>query len=136
MTNPGGPTHMESPSAPPELTPEFLYLLSGDADDFAAATADLRAVDIAEALNHLPVEAAARVVGALPFELAVQLFDEPELERRGEIVEELQVAVAAPLVDALSADQQVELYRELSPDGARPPAAVPQGAAPARRSGR
>jgi magnesium transporter len=108
---------MESPSAPPDLTPEFLYLLSGDADDFAAATADLRAVDIAEALNHLPVEAASRVVGALPFELAVQLFDEPELERRGDIVEQLQVGVAAPLVDALSADQQVELYRELSAEG-------------------
>jgi magnesium transporter len=106
-----------SPSAPPELTPELLYLLSGDADDFAAATADLRAADIAEALNHLPVEAAGRVVSALPFELAVQLFDEPELGRRGEIVEQLSVAVAAPLVDALSADQQVELYREWSPDG-------------------
>jgi magnesium transporter len=108
---------MESPSAPPGLTPEFLYLLSGDTDDFAAATADLRAVDIAEALNHLPVEAASRVVGALPFELAVQLFDEPELERRGEIVEQLHVGVAAPLVDALSADQQVELYRALPDEG-------------------
>lgn len=108
---------MESPSAPPELTPELLYLLSADEDDFAAAIADLRAVDIAEPLNHLPVEAAARVVAALPFELTVQLFDEPELERRGEIFEELQIPLAAPLVDRLSADQQVELYRELSPDG-------------------
>jgi len=63
------------------------------------------------------VEAAGRVVSALPFELAVQLFDEPELGRRGEIVEQLSVAVAAPLVDALSADQQVELYREWSPEG-------------------
>ncbi len=107
---------MDTPSAPPELTPELLYLLSGDEDDFAAATADLRAVDIAEALNHLPVEAAAHVVAALPFTLSVQLFDEPELERRGEIVEQLQVAIAAPLVDALSADQQVELYREMSPE--------------------
>lgn len=108
---------METPAAPPELTPEYLYLLSGDADDFAAAVEDLRAADIAEPLNHLPVEAAAKVVAALPFALAVQLFDEPELERRGEIVEELQVAIASPLIDALSADQQVELYRELSVDG-------------------
>ncbi len=100
-----------------EITPELLYLLSGDAEDFAAAIADLRAVELAEALNHLPVEAAARVVTALPFERVVQLFDEPELERRGPIFEELQVAVAAPLADALSADQQVELYRELTPEG-------------------
>jgi magnesium transporter len=108
---------METPSAPPELTPELLYLLSGDADDFAAAIADMRAVDLAEALNHLPADAAARVVSAVPFELIVQLFDEPELEKRGEIFEQLQVPVAAPLVDALAADQQVELYRELSPEG-------------------
>jgi len=74
---------METPPSAPELTPEYLYLLSGDADDFAAAVEDLRAADIAEPLNHLPVEAAAKVVGALPFALAVQLFDEPELERRG-----------------------------------------------------
>ena len=108
---------METLPSAPELTPEYLYLLSGDADDFAAAVEDLRAADIAEPLNHLPVEAAAKVVAALPFTLAVQLFDEPELERRGDIVEELQVPVAAPLVDALSADQQVELYREMSAEG-------------------
>ncbi|HEY4320182.1 MAG TPA: magnesium transporter [Gemmatimonadales bacterium] len=104
------------PATPEQLTPEFLYLLSGDAEDFAAAVQDLRAADIAEALNHLPAEAAARVVTALPFELAVQLFDEPELEHRGDIVAEMQVAVVGPLIDALSADQQVELYRELTPD--------------------
>ena len=108
---------MEAPSAPPELTPELLYLLSGDADDFAAAIADIRAVDLAEALNHLPIEAAAKVVHAVPFELVVQLFDEPELEHRGAIFEQLQVPVAAPLVEALAADQQVELYRELTPEG-------------------
>ena len=108
---------MDTSAAPPELTPEYLYLLSGETDDFAAAVAELRAADIAEPLNHLPVAAAAKVVGALPFALAVQLFDEPELERRGDIVEELQVAISAPLIDALSADQQVELYREMSVDG-------------------
>ncbi len=103
-------------TAPPGLTPEFLYLLSGDADDFAAATADLRAADIAEALNGLPLEAAVKVVTALPFQLAVQLFDEPELERRGEIFESLDIEKAASVVEALSADQEVELYRELSPE--------------------
>jgi magnesium transporter len=108
---------METEPSAPELTPEYLYLLSGDAEDFAAAVEDLRAADIAEPLNHLPVEAAAKVLAALPFTLAVQLFDEPELERRGEIVEEVPVPIAAPLVDALSADQQVELYREMSPEG-------------------
>jgi magnesium transporter len=108
---------MDTAEAPAELTPEYLYLLSGDADDFAAAVADLRAADLAVPLNQLPVEAAAKVLAALPFALAVQLFDEPELVHRGAIVEQLAIPVAAPLLDALSADQQVELYREMSPEG-------------------
>jgi len=88
-------------TAPPGITPEFLYLLSGDAEDLAAAVADLRAVDVAEAVNTLPVEAAVKVAGALPYQLLIQLFDEPELERRGEILEGLDVGVAGPLVNAL-----------------------------------
>lgn len=104
-------------SVPPGLTPEFLYLLSGDEDDFAAASADLRPVDIVEAVNDLPLEAAVRVVAALPFDRAVQVLDEPELERRGEIFEALDETISATLLEALSADQQVDLYGELSDDG-------------------
>ncbi|MES2305448.1 MAG: magnesium transporter [Gemmatimonadota bacterium] len=104
-------------SVPPGLTPEFLYLLSGDEEDFVAACADLRPVDLAEAVNALPLEAAVRVVGALPFHRAVQVLDEPELERRGEIFEALDESTSAALLDGLSADQQVDLYRELSDAG-------------------
>jgi magnesium transporter len=101
-------------SAPP--SPELLYLLSGDEDDFQAACADFLPADIAEALNELPLEAAARVVGALPFHRAVQVFDEPQLQRRGEIVAQLDPARAIPLIEAMSSDQQVELFRELDSD--------------------
>jgi magnesium transporter len=97
-------------------SPELLYLLSADEEDFQAACADLLPADIAEALNELPVEAAARIVAALPFHRGVQLLDEPELERRGEIFVQLQQAQAVPLLEAMSADQQVELFRELGDD--------------------
>ena len=66
---------------PSPATPELLYLLAGDEEDFLEACADLRPADIAEALNELPEEAAARIVAALPFHRAVEVFDEPELER-------------------------------------------------------
>lgn len=102
---------------PPQSTapsPELLYLLSADDEDFQAACADLLPADIAEALNALPVEAAARIVAALPFHRAVQLLDEPELERRGDIFEHVGQEQAAPLLEAMSSDQQVELFRELS----------------------
>ena len=102
---------MPTPPAPP--SPELLYLLAGDEEDLLAACENLLPADVAEALNKLPVEAAARVVSALPFDLAVQLLDEPELDRRGDIFELLDERRAVPLIEALSSDQQVELYREL-----------------------
>jgi len=101
------------PTRPEQPSPELLYLLAGDEEDFIAASADLLPADIAEALNDLPPEGAARVVQALPFHRAVQLFDEPELERRGEIFESLADERAIPLIEAMSSDQQVELFREL-----------------------
>ena len=98
------------PTPPPG---EFLYLLAVDAEDFVATCADLLPADIAESLNDLPPDAAARVLTALPFHVAVQVLDEPMLERREELVEHLPDAVAAPLIQGLSADQQVRLFRQI-----------------------
>jgi magnesium transporter len=99
------------PDVPPA---ELLYLLAGDEEDFIATCADLQPPDIVEALNELPAPGAARVVTALPFHLAVQVFDQAELEKRGEIFERLGDEVAIPLIEAMSADQQVDLFRELT----------------------
>jgi magnesium transporter len=95
-------------------TPELLYLLSGDEDDFLEASRNMQPADIAEALSHLPPEGAAQVVRALPFHLAVQVFDEPELEDRAGIVTHLPNEVLGPIITAMSSDQQVGLIRELS----------------------
>jgi magnesium transporter len=43
------------------------------------------------------------------------VFDEPELEGRAEIFQKIDAASAAPLLEAMSADQQADLFRELSP---------------------
>ena len=98
---------------PTPPSPELLNLLAGDEEDLLAAVENLRPADVAEALNQLPVAGAARVVAALPFELAVQLLDEPELDRRGDIFELLDEERAIPLIEALSSDQQVDLFRTL-----------------------
>ncbi|MGH7554009.1 MAG: magnesium transporter [Longimicrobiales bacterium] len=95
------------------LSAELLYLLAGDPADLASALGKLRTADIAELLNTLAPEAAARVISAIPFDYAVQLFDEPELERRGEIFSRLEPGTAAALIEAMSADQQVDLFRLL-----------------------
>jgi magnesium transporter len=95
------------------LSAELLYLLAGDPADLANALGTLRAADIAELLNTLEPDAAARVINAIPFDYAVQLFDEPELERRGEIFSRLDPATAAAMIEAMSADRQADLFRTL-----------------------
>jgi len=95
-------------------TPELLYLLHGDPADLADALSGMRAADIAEALRELTPDAAAKVMAALPFDLAVQVFDEPELlHERTAIIQHIDERAIGPLVDAMSADQQADLFREL-----------------------
>jgi len=60
-----------------ELVPAIL--LAGEARDIAQNLAPYRAPDVAEALNSLDHELAARVLGAMPVAAAVQAFNEPHL---------------------------------------------------------
>ena len=45
--------------------------------------------DVAEALNVIDPPAAARVLAALPFDLAVRALNQPELDRRARLFEHL-----------------------------------------------
>ncbi len=102
------------------LTPELLYLVHGDPGELAEALAGMRAADIAEALRHLPPEAGAKVMAALPFDLAVEVFDEPEFaDHRVDLIQHMPITAVGPLIDAMSADQQADLFREL-PEHDRP----------------
>jgi len=102
------PTPLERPS------PELLYLLHGDPAELEAAIAGMRAADLADALRDLAPDAGAKVIAVLPFDLAVQILDEPELaHRRCDIVQRMPEDVAGALIDAMSSDQQADLFREL-----------------------
>jgi magnesium transporter len=53
-------------------------------------------------------------MAALPFELTVQVFDEPELNRhRCEIIQHIDPRRVGPLIEAMSSDQQADLFREV-----------------------
>jgi magnesium transporter len=100
--------------------PELLYLVHSDPTELAEALEGMRSADIAEALTDLPPDAAAKVMAALPFDLAVQVFDEPELEgHRVDIVRRMEEQGAVTLIDAMSSDQQADLFREM-PNAERP----------------
>ncbi|HET7374119.1 MAG TPA: magnesium transporter [Gemmatimonadaceae bacterium] len=115
------PTTLPSRSPNESLTvPELLYLLHADPVELAEALAGVRAADVAEALRDLPPDAAAKVMAALPFDLAVPVFDDPELtQHRAEIIKRMGEEKAIPLIEAMSADQQADLFSEL-PEDERP----------------
>ena len=48
-----------------------------------------------------------------PFDVAVQVLDQPELERRAELFRTMDAAIASTLIEAMSADQQAEIFRQL-----------------------
>jgi magnesium transporter len=98
-------------------TPELLYLLCGDPVELSAVLAGMQPPDVADALRELEPAAAAKVLAALPFDLAVRIFDEPELVHvRAAIIAQMNEKDVADLVEAMSADQQADLFRELPPE--------------------
>src|SRR5688500_5587317 len=100
---------------PRETVAQLLYLVHSDPEELQEALGELRAPDIAEALRELPPEAAAKVMAALPFDLTVQVFDEPELNRhRCEIIQHINPKRVGPLIEAMSSDQQADLFREVA----------------------
>ena len=102
------------PITTPGSAPALLYLLHSDPTELAEALQGMRPADIAEALRDLPPDAAAKVMAALPFPIAVSVFDDPELtNHRHELVARMDEGAAADLIEAMSADQQADLFREL-----------------------
>jgi magnesium transporter len=99
---------------PAHTIAQLLYLVHTDPEELQEALGELRAPDIAEALRELPPEPAAKVMAALPFELTVQVFDEPELTgHRCAIIQRIDPQKVGPLIEAMSADQQADLFREV-----------------------
>jgi magnesium transporter len=95
------------------VAPELLYLLAGDPEELAEVLSGMQPADIVEALRSLAPEAAARVLAALPFDLAVLVLDQPELENRLEILRALDTRTCGPLLNAMSADQQADVFRAM-----------------------
>ena len=99
----------------PHAMPSLLGLLQSERAAFDALVAHAPPADIAEALRGLSPADATAVMCALSFDVAVKVLDEPELEgHRRAITERLPPNLAAGLITAMSADQQADLFRELT----------------------
>jgi magnesium transporter len=71
----------------------------------AASMIDERAPDIVEALNDMPPELAVAVLLHLPPDRAIEVLDQPGLEREPELITLMPRTVAAKLLAGVSADR-------------------------------
>jgi magnesium transporter len=79
----------------------------------AASMIDERAPDIVEALNDMPPELAVVVLLRLPPDRAIEVLDQPGLEREPELVTLMPREAAAKLLAGVSADRVAEIFRQV-----------------------
>src|SRR6185437_11286697 len=79
----------------------------------AASMIDERAPDIVEALNDMPPELAVAVLLHLPPDRAIEVFDQPGLEREPELVTLMPREAAAKLLAGVSADRVADIFHQV-----------------------
>src|SRR5712675_582923 len=79
----------------------------------AASMIEERAPDIVEALNDMPSELAVAVLLHLPPDRAIEVLDQPGLEREPELVTLMPREAAAKLLAGVSADRLADIFRQV-----------------------
>ena len=79
----------------------------------AASMLEERAPDIVEAINDMPPELAAAVLLQLPPDRAIEVLDQPGLDREPELVMLMPRETAAKLLAGVSADRVADIFREV-----------------------
>lgn len=93
-----------------------VHAVRGNAPDpavLAAALIPQHVADIVEVLNEQPPETVSRLLAHLPFDLAVEVLDHPELEASAALMQALPIEQAQTFLPAMSADRAAELFRHL-----------------------
>src|SRR3981081_3146525 len=79
----------------------------------AASMIEERAPDIVEALNDMPSELAVAVLLHLPPERAIEVLDQPGLDREPELVKLMPREAAARLLAGVSADRVADIFHQV-----------------------
>src|SRR4030088_906411 len=79
----------------------------------AASMIEERAPDIVEALNDMPSELAVAVLLHLPPDRAIEVLEQPGLEREPELVTLMPREAAAKLLAGVSADRLADIFRQV-----------------------
>jgi magnesium transporter len=91
-----------------------------DHETIRTMLAALRVPDAVEVLNAVPsLEEAAEVLTLVPLERAIDVCDQPTLQRRGALLEQLPPELAAKLLDGMASDERTAAVREMCDHGRR-----------------
>ncbi|MEO7218443.1 MAG: hypothetical protein ABI026_09640, partial [Gemmatimonadaceae bacterium] len=96
-------------------TAQSLYEAASHPTELERIVEPLRGADVAELVNQLSPQRASKVLANLPFDVAVDVLNEPELDRRQAIVQHMNRGVAGALLSAMAPDRRADLLRQLSP---------------------
>lgn len=78
-----------------------------------AQLADEHAGDVVARLNGLDLDQVAGLLAHLPLDLAIEVFDRPELARAGDLIADLPDALAGRILKGMSADRAADTLRQL-----------------------
>jgi magnesium transporter len=96
------------------LSEQLLRVLQSDELEIEQALHEIKPPDLAESLASLTPEDAAKLIQAMPLSLAVAVFDEHSFSNRGVVLGLLDLELAKSLVEAMSPDERVYLFRGLT----------------------
>jgi magnesium transporter len=100
------------------LAPDLAETLRTNPEHALALAEDLHAVDLADLIQGLSDEQGVLLIAQLPVGQASAAFDVMDHDRRGQLVEKLDRALAARIADGMSADQRADVFKAL-PDEIR-----------------
>jgi magnesium transporter len=95
------------------LAPDLEETLGTNPAHAAELADELRAVDLAELLDGLPGDQAARLTAALPTASSAAALDVMDKVRREQLVEKIDRDLGARIAACMSADERADLFRAL-----------------------
>ena len=98
-------------SAPEDLLERIRMRLDESFVGIGEVVAELQPADVADLVNQLKRHEAAAVVSMLSVPRAVEVFDQPTLNRRSAILQEMDPGRAAQVLEGLSADERTFVVR-------------------------
>jgi len=96
------------------LVEELRAKLGADPGSILDGLSEIRAADLADALNMLTVSEAERVLSLLPIERAASILTRPNLYRRPLILEQFESSLAAQLLNEVPADERTDMLQRMS----------------------